>query len=168
MNKKLLFLMVGMIVCLSIIGGALAVSFFDATPENGTVVADSYCKLSLGSSVQADQFQVSKGQPVYYNVICSVSQSEHAEYNKGRLTIRVTDAEAKDCTNLVIQVYSDAEHTSIVGSVTKAVPLVIDNITDAGATYYLVISINNAVDNADDLASIAGELSFAFDHVAAA
>ena len=167
MNKKLLFLMVGMIVCLTIIGGALAVSFFDATPENGTVVADSYCKLSLGSSVAASEFQVSKGQPVYYNVICSVSQSEHAEYNKGRLTITVTDAQAKDCANLVIQVYSDAEHTSLVGSVTEAAPLVINDITDAGATYYLVISINNAVSDAGTLANIAGQLSFAFDHVAA-
>lgn len=167
MNKKLLFLMVGMIVCLTIIGGALAVSFFNATPGNGTVVADSYCKLSLGSSVEAGEFQVSKGQPVYYNVICSVSKSHYAEYNTGRLTITVTDAQAKDCADLVIEVYSDAEHTSLVGSVTEAAPLVIDSITDAGATYYLVISINNAVSDADALANIAGQLSFAFDHVAA-
>lgn len=167
MNKKLLFLMVGMIVCLSIMGGALAVSFFDATPENGTVVADSYCKLSLGSSVAASEFQVSKGQPVYYNVICSVSKSQSAQYNTGRLTITVTDAQAKDCENLVIEVYSDAEHTDLVGSVTKTVPLVINDITAQGATYYLVISINNAVSDAGTLANIAGQLSFAFDHVAA-
>ncbi|MBQ2710604.1 MAG: hypothetical protein IJF66_01515 [Clostridia bacterium] len=167
MNKKLLFLMVGMIVCLTIIGGALAVSFFNATPENGTVVADSYCKLSLGSSVAASEFQVSKGQPVYYNVICSVSKSQSAEYTAGRLTITVTDAQAKDCANLVIEVYSDAEHTSLVGSVTEAAPLVINDITAQGATYYLVISINNAVSDAGTLANIAGQLSFAFDHVAA-
>ncbi len=165
MNKKLLFLMVGMIVCLTIIGGALAVNYFNATPDTGTIAGDKVVELSLGQSTPMTSITLEEGVAKNYDVVATVSKSSTAEAN-GTLVITLSNTSVSVlANNIKIDVYASADRTGeALYSITGANAITIRNIS-ATTTYYLSITLLDKVDasyTAEELADIGGNINISF------
>lgn len=165
MNKKLLFLMVGMIVCLSIIGGALAVNYFKAPPANGTIAGDKVVKLSLGQSTPMNSITLEEGVAKNYDVVATVEKSSTAQAN-GTLVIALTNKSGEVLAdNIQIDVYASADRTGVPSySITGADDITIQNIS-ATRTYYLSITLLDKPDEsytAEELALIGGNINISF------
>ena len=165
MNKKLLFLMVGMIVCLTIIGGALAVNYFNATPDTGTIAGDKVVKLSLGQSTPMNSITLEEGVAKNYDVVATVEKSSTAQPN-GTLVITLSDTSVSVLADYIqIDVYASADRTGdVLYSITGADDITIQNIS-VTTTYYLSITLLDKVDasyTAEELAEIGGNINISF------
>ena len=165
MNKKLLFLMVGMIVCLSIIGGALAVNYFNATPATGTIRSDKVVELSLGQSTPMNSITLEEGVAKNYDVVATVDKSATAEAN-GTLVITLSDTSVSVLANKIkIDVYASADRTGeALHSITGADDITITGI-DETTTYYLSITLLDKLDASytqQELALIGGSINISF------
>ncbi|MBQ7914984.1 MAG: hypothetical protein IJ322_05700 [Clostridia bacterium] len=167
MNKKLLFLMVGMIVCLTIIGGALAAAYYDAPSHNVTVGTDSAIVLSLDNSTSLSGITLNEGKSTVYTVQADVSKSANATAN-ATLVITVGELQDKNLDNVVFGLYSDAGCTQAVGTNTineGAGSITVSGIT-VSTTYYLKVELpEKGVDtqySAAELQAMGGTINIRF------
>ena len=157
--------MVGMIVCLTIIGGALAVNYFNATPDTGTIAGDKVVKLSLGQSTPMTSITLEEGVAKNYDVVATVDTSSTGVAD-GTLVITLSNTSASVLANKIkIDVYTSADRTGdFLDTITGAGTITIENISET-RTYYLSITLlenGDASYTADELAKIGGNINISF------
>lgn len=167
--KKLIFLVVGMVLCLALVGGALAVNYYSAPNKNGTLTADSCIKLSLDKSTNIGALELDTNDPKYYEVVAEVDKSASVAADQGgTLTITLSNLSAVElATKVKVAVYRDMARTDLFKSQTGAGVITIENVT-ATTSYYLTISLLGPEEDgtgsydAEALAAIGGTLNVRF------
>lgn len=164
--KKSIILIICMAVCLSLIGGAIAVSYFKTT-TTGTIAADSYMALEIGGSSAAN-LTMSNNDTQVYNIYAQItSRSASAASEKAQLVIHVTTADTKDLSDITFGLYTDPACTTPVG-VSGYTDLTVDGsgeltITvsniDESTNYYLQLAVGDVT--ADELAAMEGNINIA-------
>lgn len=167
--KKLILLVVGMVLCLALVGGALAVNYYSAPDKTGTLTADSCIKLSLDKSTSTTALVLDTNDPKYYEVVAEVSKSASVPADQsGTLTITLADLDStKLATKVKVDVYSDMARTALIKTQTGAGAITIDGVTET-KSYYLTISLLGPEEDgtgsygATALAAIGGKLNVNF------
>ena len=159
--KKIL-LIVGMILCVAVIGSVFAVAVFSANDATATITAEPYITLGWDGTAEAS-FVLEPGVKQIYTVNLTVDKST----NGGTATFSVVceddTTNSKDLENVTITVCSDALGTT---AVTGANVTTNDNDTSisglsANATYYIAIVLDAGAD-ADDIADCGGTMTLSF------
>ena len=166
--KKIVFLVIGMVLCLAVVGGAIAVEYYDAPDKNGTLTADSCIKLSLDNSTAINALELAVGDPKYYEVKAEVIKSASAGAATGCLTFtldNLADAQTvKSAANVKIDVYSDLARTDLLKTQTGTGSVSIQGIAET-TSYYLTITLLGPAEgeySAAELAAIGGKLNVSF------
>ena len=167
--KKLIFLVVGMVLCLALVGGALAVNYYSAPNKNGTLTADSCIKLSLDKSTNIGALTLDTNDPKYYEVVAEVNKTASvAAEQGGTLTISLSNLSASQlATKVKVAVYSDLARTVLIKDQTGTGTITIQNVTTT-TSYYLTISLLGPEEDgtgsydAEALAAIGGTLNVSF------
>ena len=167
--KKLIFLVVGMVLCFALVGGALAVNYYSAPDKNGTLTADSCIKLSLDKSTNIGALELDTNDPKYYEVVAEVNKTASvAAEQGGTLTITLSNLSVSElATKVKVDVYSDMARTDLLQTQTGAGSITIEDVTTT-TSYYLTISLLGPEDDgtgsydAAALAAIGGKLNVNF------
>ena len=167
--KKLIFLVVGMVLCLALVGGALAVNYYSAPDKEGTLTADSCIKLSLDKSTNIGALTLDTNDPKYYEVVAEVNKTASvAAEQGGTLTISLSNLSASQlATKVKVAVYSDLARTVLIKDQTGTGTITIQNVTTT-TSYYLTISLLGPEEDgtgsydAEALAAIGGTLNVSF------
>lgn len=168
--KKIL-LIIAAIVCVSIAGTALAVSYYNADDIDGTVTADKYVVLSLDNSTAPASISLVGGEVTTFKIQCDVDASATAAPN-GTLTIALIAGTEKSLAGVTLALYSDMACTQAVLddtdtpiAQTGAGTITIEGIDD-DAIYYAKVTFAGAADAAA-LAAIGGSITIDFENVVA-
>ena len=156
-----------MAVCLSLIGGAIAVSYYKAAPVTNTITADSYMALSIGGSSDAS-ITVAPNSEQTYDIYANIdSRSTSAASEKAQLVITITTKTADEITydlsGITFGLYNKSDDTAAyVGSTGCTVSagtltFTVSNI-DASSQYVLKLAVGN-VTAAEDLAKMQGNIN---------
>ena len=163
--KKIL-LIIAAIVCISIAGTALAVSYYDAEDIQGTVTADKYVVLSLDNSTAPASISLVGGQATTFKIQCDVDTSATATAD-GTLSIVLAAASEKTLTGVTLALYNDMACTDPVLddedapiTQTGAGTIEIEGIDD-DAVYFAKVTFAGAADAAA-LAAIGGTITIDF------
>ncbi len=162
---KKLILMIGIILCIAVIGSVLAIAVYDAGDITGTVTADDYIYLSLGAENDIKQFTLIKGQDCVIPIVLSVDRPLDSS-NEGKLTITAAAKAATDditytLENITIALYDGkdkATATKLAGL--ESNQLVLDNVSES-KTVYVIISFKDNVTE-KEIEVTAGSLSCDF------
>ena len=158
-----------MAVCLSLIGGAIAVSYFKTT-TTGTIAADSYMALAIGGS-EAANLTMSNNSTQVYNIYAQItSRSASAASEKAQLVIHVTTNTGKDLSEITFGLYSDNTCETAVGSNynltvdgSGELTITVSNIENS-TNYYLQLVVGDV--SADELAAMEGNINIALNRQA--
>ncbi|MBQ9145277.1 MAG: hypothetical protein IJX70_02265 [Clostridia bacterium] len=171
--KKIVFLVIGMVLCLAVVGGVIAVEYFDAAPDVDNLQADTAIRLSLNDSTNISAFTLEVGQARPYTIVAEVEKSASA-VGTGTLTVALADV-AGDPTslsaaNVEIRLYSDQARQNLVKiDENDAIQVGAGTLTitgiDATTNYYMSITLLPKAEGsytADELAAIGGLITISF------
>ena len=170
MRKKIMLLL-GMALCLLVIGGTFATSYFNANLD-GLIRTDAAISLNLGQSGEITEVTLSEKEYTVYTIETNVSASATAGEVSAALAINITDGQDdKTLENVSFVLYSDAECTTLVEGV-----VVVNNedersLTLSGisktTTFYLAIFVTPKAEGerytAAELRSIGGRIAVSFE-----
>ena len=163
--KKSILLIICMAVCLSLIGGAIAVSYYKAAPVTNTITADSYMALSIGGSSDAS-ITVAPNSEQTYDIYANIdSRSTSAASEKAQLVITITTKTGDyDLSDITFGLYKKSDDSAAyVGSTGATVDgsgeltFTVSNIENS-TQYYLKLEVGS-VDSAEDLAKMQGNIN---------
>lgn len=163
---KKTILLIGIILCIAVIGSVLAVAVYDANDITGSVSIDTYLYLTMNST-KGQSVTLQAGVPTILPIVLGVDSND-SSWGSGKLTITPAALTDKSIDKVTIGVYSDATgSTAITDDITKDDNGVItlSNITE-GKTVYVVLTL--AADaTQDEVGNTQGTLTCSFVRVAA-
>ena len=166
--KKLILLVVGMVLCLALVGGALAVNYYSSPDKEGSLTADSCIKLSLDKSTAVSALVLDTGDPKYYEVVAEVSKSASVGADvTGTLNLNLSNLNEKSAAKVKVEVFSDMARTDKLQEQIGAGTITVTDIAET-THYYLTISLLGPEDDgsgsydAAGLAAIGGKLNINF------
>ncbi len=166
MNKKLLFLLVGMIVCLSVIGGALAVNYISPDDKTGNVTGDSVIQLALGETTSLPTIEMAPGVLNSYEFTAQATKSASATVN-ATLTITITATESKNLNDVTFVLLEDGTAVGNYGtegatSLTGAGSITV-TVSDANLhSYKLTVLLADETYDEAALNEIGGSINVSF------
>lgn len=162
--KKIL-LIVGMILCVGVIGSVFAVSVYNATSTE-TVTAQDYIYLTFDGTAEVDVV-LTKGEKYVYNVYLTVDSNN--ENCSGTFSVVCEDEESpstKSLTDVTVTVCSDpAGNTAVTGAnvTTSGKNTTISGIT-TNTNYYIAILLDGEAD-ATQVTNCGGKMTLSFNAV---
>lgn len=165
--KKSILLIICMAVCLSLIGGAIAVSYYKATPVTNTITADSYMALSIGGDAGAS-ITVAPNSEQTYDIYANIdSRSTSAASEKAQLVITITtkEGEGYDLSDITFGLYKKSDDSAAYAGSTGCtvtagtLTFTVSDIEES-TQYVLKLAVGN-VTAAEDLAKMQGNINIA-------
>lgn len=124
---KKLVLIIGIILCIAVIGSVFAVAVYDAQDATGSIGADEYVYLTLNSSGTTGCNLV-KGVPTIIPIVMGI-ESTAESWGTAKLTVSATANEGKSIDNVEITLWEDLTCTQAIEGLT------VEGITESGTVY---------------------------------
>lgn len=164
---KKTILLIGIILCVAVIGSVLAIAVYDANDISGSVSTDTYLYLTMNSE-KGKSVTLKTGVPTILPIVLGVDSND-TNWGSGKLTITPVAIADKSIAKVSIGIYSDATaSTAITKNVTTndSGVITLTGIT-AGKTVYVKLLL--AADATQtEVSNTQGTLSCSFVRVAPA
>lgn len=102
---KKTILLIGIILCIAVIGSVLAVAVYDADDITGSVSTDTYLYLTMNST-EGQSVTLQTGVPTILPIVLGVDSND-SSWGSGKLTITPAAAADKSIAKVTIGIYSD-------------------------------------------------------------
>ncbi len=162
---KKTILLIGIILCIAVIGSVLAVAVYDANDIEGSISTDTYLYLGLNSSAGTGVI-LSAGVPKIVPIVLSVDTNAE-NWGSGTLTITPAAQSEKNIEKVTIGIYSDAAgNTALTDNVSidKGV-ITVTGISEGTTVYVKLLLAEDATQ--DEVKATGGTLTCSFVRVEA-
>lgn len=131
---KKVILLIGVILCVAVIGSVLAVAVYDANDIEGSISTDTYLYLSLDSSASSG-VTLEKGVQKIVPIVMSIDQND-ANWGTATLTITPSAVSGKSIEKVTIGIYSDETCKTVLAGA---------NVDDNGVITYAGVTTGKTV-----------------------
>lgn len=152
--------LVGMILCVLLVGVAFGLEYYNAANKGGTLTADSYLQFSFGGSDTAENVTVSSTTPTKYKLVLSAEGSTGATDKSGKLTITLANtSETATLAKVTVTLYSDEMLTTPVeGKTQTGAGTITVDFDGTTKTYWLGITVPTNI-TATELENVGGMIT---------
>ena len=155
--------LVGMILCVLLVGVAFGLEYYNAANKGGTLTADSYLQFKFEGSDTAERVTVSSTTPTKYKLVLSAEGSASATDKSGQLSITLANtSETTTLQNVTVTLYTDEMLTTpVTGKAqTGAGTITVDSIdlSETTTTYWLGITVPSSI-TVDELNNVGGTIT---------
>lgn len=162
---KKLVLIIGIVLCIAVIGSVFALAIYDASPAEGTIGADTSVYLTLKNNETTTGFTLEKGVPTVIGLTISIEQND-SSWGTATLTVVAKAQDGMDISKVTITMWANQACTT---------PLDTNNTVDGTwtktgitASQLAYIKIEIAEDaTQQDIGKIGGQLTLTLKRVAA-
>ncbi len=165
---KKLILIIGIVLCIAVIGSVFAIAVYDAQPSTGTIGADTYVYLTLENPTGTTGCQLERGIPVIIPIVLGIEKNDDA-WGTATLTVTPTAVgEGKNIDNVEITMWSNSTCTTAVEGLAtdeSTGAMTLTGIT-AGKTVYVRLVLDAAATQ-DQVTNTNGNLNVKLERVAA-
>lgn len=162
---KKLVLIIGIILCIAVIGSVFAVAVYDAQDATGSLGADTYVYLTLENPTGTTGCQLEKGIPVIIPIVVGIEQND-ADWGTATLTVTPSAQAEKSIENVEITMWSNEACTTSVEGLATADNgvMTLTGITEGTTVYVRLVLDNDATQ--EQVKAAAGVLNIKLEHVA--
>ena len=154
--------LVGMILCVLLVGVAFGLEYYNAASKGGTLQADSYLQFKFDGSDTAERITVSSTTPQKYKLVLSAegSASVTADQKKGTLTITLTDGVGTMTLDKVtVDLYTDEMlNQPVTGKTQTGQGTITVDFDGTQKTYWLRITVPTEI-TATELENVGGMIT---------
>ena len=159
MKTKTLCL-VGMVLCVLLVGVAFGLEYYNAASKGGTLTADSYLQFKFDGSDTAEQVTVSSTTPQKYKLVLSAEGSTSVTDKSGQLLITLTNSsETITLEKVTVTLYSDEMLTTpVAGKIQTGAGSITIDFDGSQKTYWLGITVPPSI-TANELENVGGTIT---------
>lgn len=159
MKTKTLCL-VGMVLCVLLVGVAFGLEYYNAASKGGTLTADSYLQFKFDGSDTAEQVTVSSTTPQKYKLVLSAEGSALVNDKSGQLLITLANVDTTTTlAKVTVTLYSDEMLTTPVNNATQtgagSITVAFNGTT---TTYWLGITVPSSI-TSTELDNVGGTIT---------
>lgn len=145
---KKLVLIIGIVLCIAIIGSVFAIAVYDARDIEGTVGTDTYLYLTLDTTASTG-VQLEKGVPTIIPIVLGIDTNETGSWGSATMTVKATEQEGKKIDKVEITLWANSSCTQAIDGLSAGTnEWTLTGIT-TGRTIYVKLVLSDDATEAD-------------------